>query len=328
MIKNIVSLDRKIRIGVVGCGRISKKHFEAIESHCEQFDLISVCDTDASILSANFEESNLKTYLDLREMMENENLDLVVLCTPSGLHAKQTELVAKYGVCVMTEKPMATRWHDGIRMVKACDDAGVQLFVVKQNRRNHTLQKLKNAIVKGRFGRIYMVNVNVFWTRPQEYYNQGGGWRGTWEFDGGAFMNQASHNVDLLDWLIGPVERVQAMISTSRKIETEDTGVVNVKWRNGALGSMAVTMLTYPENLEGSITILGETGSVQIGGVAANEIKTWKFADKRDYDEEIKSANYKTTSVYGFGHLQYYENIIDVMRGNAEPETEEESEEE
>ena len=132
-------------------------------------------------------------------------------------------------------------------------------------------------------------------------------------------MNQAGHYVDLVEWLIGPVDCVQAMMSTTRNIEAEDTGVVNIKWRNGALGSMAVTMLTYPKNLEGSITILGETGSVKVGGVAVNEIQTWDFADQRDYDAEVKSANYETTSVYGWPPLYY--NIIDVMRGNAEPET-------
>jgi predicted dehydrogenase len=140
--------------------------------------------------------------------------------------------------------------------------------VVKQNRRNTTLQLLKRAVTEKRFGKIHMVHLNVFWTRPQAYYDQGNGWRGTWEFDGGAFMNQASHYVDLLDWLIGPVEKVQAMMSTTRDIEVEDTGVLNVKWRNGALGSVSVTMLTYPENLEGSITILGEKGTIRIGGVA------------------------------------------------------------
>ena len=166
-----------------------------------------------------------------------------------------------------------------------------------------------------------MVHLNVFWTRPQSYYDQGNGWRGTWEFDGGALMNQASHYVDLLDWLIGPVEKVQAMISTTRDIEVEDTGVLNIKWRDGALGSMSVTMLTYPKNLEGSITILGEKGTVRIGGVAVNDIQLWQFEESQDYDQEIQSANYETTSVYGFGHPLYYKNAIDVLRGNAEPET-------
>ena len=314
-------IDRKLKIGIVGCGRISKNHFDSILQNGKDLELSAVCDLDPKACEIASKKYKVKGYTDIKQMLTEVELDLVVLCSPSGLHSEQAIISAQFGVHVVSEKPMATCYEAGLRMVKACDLACVRLFVVKQNRRNATLQLLKRAITEKRFGNIKMVHLNVFWTRPQEYYNQGGGWRGTWEFDGGAFMNQASHYVDLLDWLIGPVERVQAMISTSRKIETEDTGVVNVKWRNGALGSMAVTMLTYPENLEGSITILGETGSVQIGGVAANEIKTWKFADKRDYDEEIKSANYKTTSVYGFGHLQYYENIIDVMRGNAEPET-------
>jgi UDP-N-acetyl-2-amino-2-deoxyglucuronate dehydrogenase len=206
-------------------------------------------------------------------------------------------------------------------MVKACDEAGVRLFVVKQNRRNTTLQLLKRAVTEKRFGKIHMVHLNVFWTRPQSYYDQGNGWRGTWEFDGGAFMNQASHYVDLLDWLIGPVERVQAMMNTTRDIEVEDTGVLNVKWRNGALGSMSVTMLTYPQNLEGSITILGEKGTVRIGGVAVNDIQLWQFDEAKDYDQQIQNANYETTSVYGFGHPLYYKNVVDVLRGEAEPET-------
>jgi len=229
-------------------------------------------------------------------------------------------MIAKYGIHVMTEKPMATRWQDGQRMVKACDEAGVRLFVVKQNRRNSTLQLLKRAVEEKRFGKIHMVHLNVFWTRPQEYYDQAE-WRGTWEFDGGAFMNQASHYVDLLDWLIGPVDRVQAMMSTTRNIEVEDTGVINVRWRNGALGSMSVTMLTYPKNLEGSITILGENGTARIGGVAVNDIQQWDFVEKREYDKQVQEANYETTSVYGFGHPIYYKNVIDVLRSEAEPET-------
>jgi UDP-N-acetyl-2-amino-2-deoxyglucuronate dehydrogenase len=205
-------------------------------------------------------------------------------------------------------------------MVRACDNAGVRLFVVKQNRKNTTLQLLKQAINEKRFGKIYMVNFNVFWTRPQEYYDSAK-WRGTWEFDGGAFMNQASHYVDLIEWLIGPIDKVHAMMSTTRNIEVEDTGVLNLKWRNGALGSMNVTMLTYPKNLEGSLTILGENGTVRIGGVAVNEIQHWEFDKSKDYDDKIKEASYQTTSVYGFGHPLYYNNVIEVLRGNAEPET-------
>jgi len=193
--------------------------------------------------------------------------------------------------------------------------------VVKQNRRNATLQLLKNAINEKRFGKIYLVNINVFWTRPQEYYDQDA-WRGTWEFDGGALMNQASHYIDLLDWLIGPVASVQAMTETlARDIEVEDTAVMNVKWRSGAVGSMNVTMLTYPKNLEGSITIIGEKGTAKIGGVAVNEVLHWEFEEATEADKTIGDASYETTSVYGFGHPLYYENVIQVMRGEVKPET-------
>lgn len=312
--------NRKIRIAVVGCGRIAKNHFGAIERHADDMELIAVCDNNPATLKSHIDAYNVPGYTRLADLLTKEHLDLVSLCSPSGLHPDQTLMAARHGIHVMTEKPMATRWQDGVHMVKACDEAGVRLFVVKQNRRNATLQMLKRAIDEKRFGRIHMVHINVFWSRPQSYYDQAK-WRGTWEFDGGAFMNQASHYVDLLDWLIGPIERVQAMVSTTRDIEVEDTGVMNVHWRNGALGAMSVTMLTYPKNLEGSITILGEQGTVRVGGVAVNDIQLWEFAESRDYDEQIKAANYETTSVYGFGHPLYYKNVIDVLRGEAEPET-------
>lgn len=313
--------NRKIRIAVVGCGRIAQNHFGSIESHAGDIELVAVCDTDREVLASHSQKYGVQGYVRLEDMLREQTLDLVALCTPSGLHPAQAELVAKFGVNVLTEKPMATRWHDGVRMVKACDEAGVRLFVVKQNRRNATLQLLKNAVEKKRFGKIYMVNINVFWTRPQEYYDSAK-WRGTWEFDGGAFMNQASHYVDLIDWLIGPVESIQAYTGTlARNIEVEDTGVVSIKWRSGALGSMNVTMLTYPKNLEGSITIIGEKGTVRVGGLAVNEIQHWEFADADPDDDRVKDASYQTTSVYGFGHPLYYKNVVDVLRGEAEPET-------
>lgn len=314
-------LDRKIRIAIAGCGRISKNHFGAIEAHSDNLELAAICDTDLKLLQSCAAQYNVPAYSDYHELVRDTDCDLVVLCTPSGLHPSQTILAATHGKHVMTEKPMATRWQDGLAMVKACDEAGVRLFVVKQNRRNATLQLLKRAVEEKRFGKIYMVSLNVFWTRPQEYYSSSN-WRGTWEMDGGALMNQASHYVDLLEWLIGPIADVQAMTATlARDIEVEDSAVLNVRWRSGALGSMAVTMLTYPKNLEGSITIIGEKGTAKVGGVAVNDIQIWDFAEKMDYDEQISSANYSTTSVYGFGHPLYYQNVIDVMRGQAEPET-------
>jgi UDP-N-acetyl-2-amino-2-deoxyglucuronate dehydrogenase len=245
-----------------------------------------------------------------------------VLATPSGLHPSQAIEAAASGRHVMTEKPMATRWDDGKKMVEACDKAGVQLFVVKQNRLNPTVRLVKRAIDRHRFGRIYAVACNVFWTRPQEYYDSAK-WRGTWEFDGGAFMNQASHYVDLLDWLIGPVESVFAYTATlARRIEVEDSGVAAIHWRNGALGSINVTMLAYPKNLEGSITILGEKGTVRLGGVAVNKIEHWEFADSDPEDDsKWREASYQTSSVYGQGHVLYYDNVIKALRGEAPAET-------
>ncbi len=312
---------RKIKIAVVGCGRISQKHFSAIKDHSDNLELVGVCDIDPAVLKQTEKDTGVSGYASLDELLEHTNADVISICTPSGIHAEQACKVAWAGKHVIAEKPMATRWKDGLHMVKTCDKAGVRLFVVKQNRMNATLQLLKQAAEKKRFGKIYLVSVNVFWQRPQSYYDQGG-WRGTWEFDGGALMNQASHYIDLLDWLFGPIESVQAMTATlARDIETEDTGVMNVKWRSGALGSVNVTMLTYPKNLEGSITIIGEKGTVRIGGVAVNEIKHWEFADSLPEDENIEQTSYETTSVYGFGHPLYYENVINVLRGEAEPQT-------
>lgn len=284
-------------------------------------ELVAVCDTNHRILKTYAEIHQVPGFSDLTRMLEAIVPDLVSICTPSGLHPEQAIAIAQRGVHVMTEKPMATRWKDGLRMVRACDEAGVHLFVVKQNRRNATLQLLKQAVEQKRFGRIYSVAVNVFWTRPQDYYDSAK-WRGTWEFDGGAFMNQASHYVDLLDWLVGPVESVMAYTGTlARNIEVEDTGVAALRWRSGAVGTLNVTMLTYPKNFEGSITILGEKGTVRIGGLAVNDIQHWEFADVRPEDQDVAQANYATTSVYGVGHPLYYDNVIGSLRGEVEPET-------
>ena len=217
---------------------------------------------------------------------------------------------------------MATTWDDGLKMVEACKNANVKLFVVKQYRQLQTLKLLKQAIEDNRFGRINMVNLNVFWTRPQEYFDQAS-WRGSALMDGGAFMNQASHYVDLLQWLFGPVAEVGAFMSTSLDIETEDTGVLNIKWKNGTLGSMNVTMLTYPKNFEASITVIGDKGTVKIGGTAANEIQHWQFSDLKEYDSLISSVNSQTSKTLadGEGHNMYYKNIIEVFNGNESAET-------
>lgn len=313
-------INRKIRVCIVGCGRISQNHLNAILQFENDFELVALCDSDTEVLSSHSAKYNVAGYNDFDKMIDEVICDLVVLCTPTGLHARHAIAAAQKGINVVTEKPMATNLADGIAMKKACDDANVQLFVVKQNRANATIQLLKRAIDEKRFGDIKLAHINVFWTRPQSYYDQAP-WRGTWELDGGAFMNQASHYVDLMGWLFGPISAVHAFTSTTRAIEAEDTGVVNIKWDNGAVGSLAVTMLTYPKNLEGSIVILGEKGSAKIGGVAVNEIKVWDFDTPKDYDNDIADASYETTSVYGFGHPLYYKNVIDALRGTNKAQT-------
>ena len=324
--------DRRIRIALVGCGRISANHIRAIALHHERAELVAICDTQPSRLeqaqaligeaAAEYPgaATNPVVFNSYNALLQanasgRSPIDLVVLATPSGLHPGQVIAAAEAGLHVCTEKPMATRWDDGVAMVRACDAAGVRLFVVKQNRFNSTLQLIKRQLQAGRFGRLAMVAVNVFWQRPQAYYDQDS-WRGTWEFDGGALMNQASHYIDLLDWLVGPVQSVSASIATlGRDIEVEDTAALQLRWRNGALGTMAVTMLTYPKNLEGSITLLGETGTVRIGGPAVNQIEHWSFADQSPDDALVEQASYQTTSVYGFGHPPYYANILDALQG-------------
>lgn len=254
-------------------------------------------------------------------MLADSACDVVSICTPSGLHPAQGVLAAKAGKHVVTEKPMAISLRGADELVHACDDAHVHLFVVKQNRLNEPVKVLKRAVDQGRFGRLYVASCTVFWARPQDYYDQAP-WRGTWEFDGGAFMNQASHYVDLIQWLMGPVESVMAKTATlARRIETEDTGVAALRFRSGALGVVQVTMLTHPKNLEGSITLLGEKGTAKIGGTAVNKVEHWEFADVRPEDDRIRSMDSNPPNVYGYGHEGYYRNVLAVLRGDARPET-------
>jgi UDP-N-acetyl-2-amino-2-deoxyglucuronate dehydrogenase len=260
-------------------------------------------------------------FTSYEKMLEESKADIVTIATPSGLHAEQGVEAAKAGKHVVMEKPMAISLTGADALVQACDKAGVQLFVVKQNRLNPPVQLLKRAIDRGRFGRIYLGSCTVHWARPQEYYDQAP-WRGTWEFDGGAFMNQASHYVDLIQWLMGPVESVMAKTATlARRIETEDSGVAILKFRSGALGSIEVTMLAYPRNLEGSVTVLGEKGSVKIGGTAVNKVEFWQFAEYDDDDKLIELADTTPPNVYGLGHQGYYRNVLAVLRGEAKPDT-------
>lgn len=308
-----------LNIGLIGCGRISKNHFEAI---AQQSD--ARCTACCDIIEDRAREAAKKYNIPIwttnfEELLSDPNIDLISICTPSGLHPVHGIQVAKAGKHVLTEKPMACRLNEADELIKACEEAGVKLFVVLQNRLNPAIQLVRRAFEEGRFGKIYMITSNVFWTRPQDYYDMAT-WRGTWELDGGAFMNQASHYVDMVQWFGGPIEEVKSITATlARNIQAEDTGSAIIRFQNGAIGSINVTILTYPKNLEGSITILGETGTVRIAGTSMNKIEQWDFADKQTYDAELEQYNTNPTSVYGFGHNGYYQNVINCLRSNALP---------
>jgi UDP-N-acetyl-2-amino-2-deoxyglucuronate dehydrogenase len=312
---------RKVfRVALVGCGRISRNHVDAI-ARIDGLELVAACDVIEERARAVAEPLGIPWHTSYEKMVAEVECDVVTIATPSGYHPAQGVLAARAGRHVVTEKPMAISLRSADELVHACDAAGVHLFVVKQNRLNAPVQMLKRAVDRGRFGRLYMANCTVRWTRSQEYYDQAP-WRGTWEFDGGAFMNQASHYVDIMQWIVGPVDNVMAKTATlARRIETEDSGVAILRFRSGALGVIEVTMLTYPQNMEGSLTILGEKGTAKIGGTAVNRVEHWEFADSDPDDELARTFNSNPPNVYGFGHEGYYRNVLAVLRGEAKPDT-------
>ena len=312
---------KKVRMGIIGCGRISKNHLDAV-SQIPDAEFVAASDIVPEKLQHVAEQYGIKSlYPNYLDMLEKEKLDLVSICSPSGMHPQMGIDVANHKINVLTEKPMATNIEAADKLIQACDHNHVRLFVVKQNRLNSTMQLLKRAVEKERFGRIYIAQSNVFWQRPQAYYDAEK-WRGTWEFDGGAFMNQASHYVDALYWLLGNVQSVMASTATmARRIEAEDSGCAILNFRSGIIATLNVTMLTYPKNFEGSITIIGEKGTVKVGGMAVNKIEKWEFEDYDDDDRIAQDTNYQPPNVYGFGHNPYYRNVVDVLLERGVPAT-------
>jgi UDP-N-acetyl-2-amino-2-deoxyglucuronate dehydrogenase len=310
------------RIAIVGMGRISQFHVDAIDK-VEGLVLSAVCDIDEVRARDAGEKAGVPWFTSVDKMLKGAEIDVVAICTPSGLHPEHGIAAARAGKHVVSEKPMALSLDAAQSLIDACDKAGTRLFVVKQNRLNPAIQLLKRAVDRGRFGRIFMANVTVRWQRPQEYYDAEP-WRGTWAYDGGAIMNQASHYVDLIQWLVGPVESVMAKTATQgRKIEAEDSGAAVLRFVSGAIGVIEVNVLTYPRNFEGSITILGETGTVKIGGTSVNKVEHWSFAEYNDDDKVVETGAINTNppTVYGFGHEGYYRNVVAVLRGKATADT-------
>jgi len=302
-----------LKFALIGCGRIAKRHAELLGlNQIAGARLAAVCDTVEDRARSFGEKFKVPWYGDMHAMLTKEDVDVVVILTPSGMHASHLLAIAKYKKHVVVEKPMALSLDDADAMIHACDTNDIRLFVVKQNRFNVPVQKLWEARSSGRFGKIVLGTVRVRWCRTQSYYDQDS-WRGTWAFDGGVLANQASHHIDLLEWMIGKVDSVFAKATTALvNIEAEDTAVVVLKFTNGALGIIEATTAARPKDLEGSISVLGERGAVEIGGFAVNEMKVWNFADPQAGDADVMSRfSVNPPNVYGFGHQAYYENVVD-----------------
>jgi UDP-N-acetyl-2-amino-2-deoxyglucuronate dehydrogenase len=311
------------KVALAGCGRISKNHIESLLKLREEgiAEIVSCCDVIPERAEEAAEKigSDCHTYTDYSQMLKETDADLVTLCTPSGLHPYQAIEAAQVGKNILSEKPQGCCLEACDRAIEAAEKAGVKYMVVKQNRFNPSIQLLRKAFEMGRFGKVYMILANVLWTRPQDYYDMAK-WRGTYELDGGCLSNQASHYVDLVQWFGGDFADVSSQYSTQKiKMEAEDTISVAIKFATGAIGSINATVLTYPKNLEGSLTILGEKGTVRVGGFALNKIEHWEFADEDPMDEEARRADTAPPSVYGFGHLPYYRHVFDVLDGKTEP---------
>lgn len=307
-----------IRFAMIGCGRISRKHAGLLgEGRIRGASLTAVCDKKTERAQETGDKYKVPAYSDLHEMMraESENIDVVCVLTPSGDHANHVLELVRYGKHIVVEKPMALTLDDADKMIRACDSAGLKLFVVKQNRYNLPVQEARKALDAGRFGKIVSGSVRVRWRRDQSYYDMDD-WRGTWAQDGGVFANQASHHVDLLEWFLGEPESVFAKSRNAlANIETEDTGVAVVQFRSGAIGIIEATTATRPKDLEGSLSILGEGGTVEIGGFAVNEMKIWNFSETMEEDEKIlRECRENPPDVYGFGHRAYLERVVDAIR--------------
>ncbi|MET4445548.1 UDP-N-acetyl-2-amino-2-deoxyglucuronate dehydrogenase [Bradyrhizobium sp. GM2.2] len=304
-----------LRFGLVGCGRISKRHSDLLGSNqIQNAELVAVCDPIRERADAMATKFGIPADYDIETFLARKNIDVVTVLTPSGMHPQHAIACAKAGKHVIVEKPMALRLQDADAMIEACDRAGVKLFVVKQNRFNVPVVKAREALDAGRFGKLLLGTVRVRWCRDQAYYDQDA-WRGTWAYDGGVLTNQASHHVDMLEWFFGDVVSVHARAATALvKIETEDTAVATLKFRNGALGIIEATTAARPTDLEGSLSILGEKGTVEIAGFAVNQIRHWRFVNELPSDKEVvEKFSVNPPNVYGFGHQAYYQHVVDCL---------------
>src|SRR5262245_7004947 len=305
-----------IKFALVGCGNIARKHAHALSNLLEDGEIGAFVDLDPARAQKFSQEYGAPGFTSIREMMQalGDGIDVISVLTPSGTHCDNVLELAQYGRPIVVEKPLALRLDDADRMIEACDAHDVKLFVVHQNRYNLPIVKARQALQQGRFGKLVMGTVRLRWTRDQAYYDSAA-WRGTWKHDGGVFMNQAVHHVDMLSWFMGNVETVRSMAATRLvNIETEDTGVAVMRYTSGALGVLEATTATRPKDLEGSISILGEKGTVVIGGFFMNELVTWNFEDKLPIDDVVFEQFGKNPSELGYNLGEYLRDVIASVR--------------
>jgi UDP-N-acetyl-2-amino-2-deoxyglucuronate dehydrogenase len=305
-----------LRFVLVGCGRIAKRHAELLgKAQIAGAGLAAVCDVDPARAAAFGAQYGVPHFTDMDRMFAEVEADAASILTPSGMHADHAIRAAKAGLHVVVEKPMALRLADADAMIRACDSARVKLFVVKQNRFNVPVMKAREALEQGRFGQLVLGTVRVRWCRDQAYYDQDP-WRGTWAQDGGVLSNQASHHIDLLEWFMGPVRSVHARAKTALvQIEAEDTAVATLEFASGALGVIEATNAVRPKDLEGSLSVLGATGTVVIGGFAVNKMLEWRFAEERSEDSSVLADfSVNPPNVYGYGHQAYYEHVVHCLQ--------------
>ena len=303
---------------LLGCGRIAQKHLRLLsEGLVRGARLTAVCDILPRVARETGERFGVPWFTDMHQMMREAGsaIDVVSILTESGNHAPHCLELAPYGKHIVVEKPMALSVADADAMISACEAAGVKLFVVKQNRYNLPVQKLMEAYQQGRFGKLVMGTVRVRWCRTQAYYDQAP-WRGTYTLDGGVFANQASHHIDLLQWFLGKPVSVTAKARTALvDIEAEDTGAAIITFESGAIGVIEATTAARPKDTEGSLSILGEKGLVEIAGFAVNKMRTWNFAEAAAQDASVMTDfSEDPPDVYGFGHIAYLNHVVDVIR--------------
>ena len=309
-----------IRVGLIGCGRVAPRHAQSLTQLAET-RLVAVADVKPSRAEKFAREYGADLYTDHRVLLDRPDIDAVSICVPSGLHAQVTLDALAAGKHVLVEKPIALNLDDADRMIRSARERGLRLGVVLQNRYNSPMQQVRRLIDDRGLGRLYLGNACVRWYRPQSYYDDD--WHGTVAMDGGALMNQSIHHIDALQWFMGPVRAVQAYTATlAHRMEAEDAGVAVLRFESGALGTVEGSTLTWPQNLEGSVTLFGERGSVQVGGTALNRITLWKVAGQLEQEAEIlTSQRVDPPSVYGYSHREVIRDFAQALLDGRPPGT-------